>query len=206
MIDGGINKISGELPTALCDLRVFSTYSHILPLLQVNFSASLQSTISTMNLSESRVQVFLQPHLLDPKPSSQVTNQGESNITPQTCGSNSAWDTLAKWLPYQNANSDWWWKTTGKHLQILLEDAGYNLSQQYETLMFHYWAIVPRLGPHPTSIHPRWKSFMTDDFSPIEYSWKWGMGSDLPRGSIQHRGSQLSFRRENGSFQSDTYR
>ncbi|PQE07994.1 dimethylallyl tryptophan synthase protein [Rutstroemia sp. NJR-2017a BVV2] len=135
-----------------------------------------------MSLYESHVQVFSQPHLHEHRLLNQVKNQDASNIRPQTygLGDSSAWDTLAKWLPYQNANTDWWWKTTGKQVQVVLENAGYSVSQQYEILLFHYWAVVPRLGPQPSSIHPQWRSFMTDDFSPIEYSWKWGMGSDKP--------------------------
>jgi DMATS type aromatic prenyltransferase len=38
--------------------------------------------------------------------------------------------------------------------------------------------------PSPSSVTPTpiWKSFMTDDFSPIEYSWKWNTGKELSTG------------------------
>ena len=85
----------------------------------------------------------------------------------------SAWDGLAKWLPTRDENSSWWWKSTGRQLATVLADGGYELSQQYEALLFHYRMVVPWLGARPTSVKPKWKSFMTDDFSPIEYSWKW---------------------------------
>ncbi|KUI71475.1 4-O-dimethylallyl-L-tyrosine synthase [Cytospora mali] len=90
------------------------------------------------------------------------------------------WETLVRWLSSRDSDSDWWWKTTGKQLVTILADGGYNLNQQYEALLFHHQAVVSRLGPKPISIQPQWRSFMTDDYSPIEYSWKWGMGSDPP--------------------------
>lgn len=36
--------------------------------------------------------------------------------------------------------------------------------------------VVQNLGPRPTSEgkHQCWQSFMTDDFSPVEFSWNWG--------------------------------
>ncbi|KAH6962026.1 aromatic prenyltransferase [Ilyonectria sp. MPI-CAGE-AT-0026] len=91
-----------------------------------------------------------------------------------------AWITLDKWLPPISEDKDWWWKTLGRHLITLLDHADYNLNEQYEALLFlHRW-VVPQMGPRPRSIHPAWKSFMTDDHSPIEYSWKWGLGDKKP--------------------------
>ena len=92
----------------------------------------------------------------------------------------SAWDGLAKWLPTRDENSSWWWKSTGRQLATILADGGYELSQQYEALLFHYRMVVPWLGARPTSVKPKWKSFMTDDFSPIEYSWKWAKDCKAP--------------------------
>jgi len=98
-------------------------------------------------------------------------------------GANSVWQSITRWLPSQNEDCTFWWQTTGPHLGTLLSQAGYSIHQQYETLLFHYYLVVPRLGPRPTplpSALPLWKSFMTDDFSPIEYSWKWDTGRELP--------------------------
>ena len=63
----------------------------------------------------------------------------------------------------------------------MLHEADYPLHRQYEFLLFHYYVVVPRLGPQPSpSGTPPWNSYMTDDFSPIEYSWKWGSGDEKP--------------------------
>lgn len=60
-------------------------------------------------------------------------------------------------------------------------EAGYDLHGQYEALLFHYFLLVPALGPRPTiNGSPKsWKSFLTDNFSPLEYSWSWD--SETPR-------------------------
>ncbi|KAF5642997.1 hypothetical protein F25303_6369 [Fusarium sp. NRRL 25303] len=102
------------------------------------------------------------------------------------------WQKINKWLPRRGARQDFWWDVTGRHLATMLHEAGYPLSRQYECLLFHYYVIVPRMGPRPSSLgQPAFKSFMTDDFSPIEYSWKWGdTNADAPsiRLSVEHIG------------------
>ena len=61
---------------------------------------------------------------------------------------------------------------------MMLLQAGYTTHQQYEHLFFHFNVIVPRLGPKPPPDgNPRVQSFMTDDFTPIEYSWNWNTAS-----------------------------
>ncbi|KAH7128968.1 aromatic prenyltransferase [Dactylonectria macrodidyma] len=90
------------------------------------------------------------------------------------------WKTLDKWLPPISEDKDRWWKTLGRHLIALLNHADYNLNEQYEALLFlHRW-VVPQMGPRPRSIHPVWKSSMTDDYSPVEYSWKWSLSDKKP--------------------------
>ncbi|POS75482.1 hypothetical protein DHEL01_v206124 [Diaporthe helianthi] len=79
-----------------------------------------------------------------------------------------------------DSDSQWWWETTGRQLATILVDGGYSLNDQYEALLLHHRAVVSRLGPKPSSTQPQWRSFMTDDHSPIEYSWKWGLGSNAP--------------------------
>jgi DMATS type aromatic prenyltransferase len=56
-----------------------------------------------------------------------------------------------------------------------MQEADYDLQDQYACLIFHLCNVVPRLGPSPerTMRNSEWKSFMTDDFSPLEYSWNW---------------------------------
>lgn len=68
----------------------------------------------------------------------------------------------------------------GRHLALLLHEAGYDIHNQYGSLLFFRHCIAGRLGARPTLTgSPQvWKSFMTDDFSPVEYSWCW----DTPKG------------------------
>lgn len=93
----------------------------------------------------------------------------------------SLWHKIDNWPPPRNPDQDFWWKVTGSQLSNLLQKAGYPPRQQHEYLIFHHDIVVPRMGPQPQPCGtPSWKSFMTDDFSPIEYSWKWGLGNDRP--------------------------
>ena len=86
------------------------------------------------------------------------------------------WTGLAKWLPERSDDYNYWWLLTGRHLALMLQEAQYPIHQQYEILLFHYYIIIPKLGPRPSLTQSKpWKSFMTDDHSPIEYSWKWGL-------------------------------
>lgn len=57
----------------------------------------------------------------------------------------------------------------------MLHQAGYDQHVQYDSLIFYYYSIVPRMGSRPTTDgKPQsFKSYTTDDFSPIEYSWSW---------------------------------
>ncbi|GAM40056.1 hypothetical protein TCE0_034f12102 [Talaromyces pinophilus] len=109
-----------------------------------------------------------------------------------------AWKTLMKWLPQDSVHKDWWWKRLGGHLHVLLHEAGYNLNEQYEALLFLYYWVAPRMGPMPNSPQPVWRSFMTDDHSPIEYSWKWSPGDRAPevRYSIEAIGDEAGSRED----------
>ncbi|KAF5697717.1 tryptophan dimethylallyltransferase [Fusarium globosum] len=90
------------------------------------------------------------------------------------------WKTLDKWLPPLSIDCDWWWKTLGRQLNTLLIEAAYDLNEQYEALLLLYRWVVPEMGPRPRSSVAPSQSFMTDDHSPIEYSWKWNSGSKKP--------------------------
>ncbi|KAF2676345.1 aromatic prenyltransferase [Lentithecium fluviatile CBS 122367] len=82
-----------------------------------------------------------------------------------------------------NVDTEFWWKTTGSILGILMEEAGYDLQSQYFGLIFHLHYINPRLGPTGNVAvgKPVWRSFMTDDFSPLEYSWNWDTPKKGPK-------------------------
>ncbi|KAF5627299.1 tryptophan dimethylallyltransferase [Fusarium tjaetaba] len=92
----------------------------------------------------------------------------------------SAWKTLDKWLPPLSGDKEWWWKTLGLQLHTLLAEADYDLNEQYKALLLLYRWVVPEMGPRPRSSMAPWNSFMTDDHSPIEYSWKWNSGNKKP--------------------------
>jgi DMATS type aromatic prenyltransferase len=63
-----------------------------------------------------------------------------------------------------------------------MDEAGYDLQCQYANLIFHLHHIVPRLGPaNGTASTLAWRSFMTDDFSPLEYSWNWDTPASGPK-------------------------
>ena len=93
-----------------------------------------------------------------------------------------AWKVLHTCLRPRDEDSDFWWQTTGPCLALLMQEAGYDLHGQYEGLLFHVQYIIGRLGPRPLGPGPpkHWKSFMTDDFSPLEYSWNWDVGETRP--------------------------
>jgi hypothetical protein len=62
-----------------------------------------------------------------------------------------AWSTIQQYLPPRNADYDFWWQLTGRHLALLLEKAGYAIERQYEALMFHYHWSVGECGNSPMS-------------------------------------------------------
>ena len=81
-------------------------------------------------------------------------------------------------------SDDWkfWWKETARPFALLLDQAGYDGEEQLRYLVFYYHCIVPTLGMGPDALgRPKsWQSFMTDHFSPVEFSWDWGHGKDRP--------------------------
>ena len=63
----------------------------------------------------------------------------------------------------------------------MLSEAGYSVHEQYENMLFHYYIVVPRLGPCPsTKGNLKWKSLLCVDGTPIEYSWKWNTANGFP--------------------------
>ncbi|KAH8732129.1 aromatic prenyltransferase [Phaeosphaeriaceae sp. PMI808] len=91
-------------------------------------------------------------------------------------------DVSIKLLKDSNVQWQLWWETTGKLFARQLYHAQYHKDAQERSLAFFKQKIVPYLGIYPqASILPRWRSFMTDDYTPIELSWDWGYGTVPPR-------------------------
>ncbi|KAI1342699.1 aromatic prenyltransferase [Xylariaceae sp. FL0016] len=75
----------------------------------------------------------------------------------------------------------WWWRSTGYALAVLLERARYSGHAQYQLLKF-VQAITPSLGvAQEPGKEIVWKSFMTDDYNPVELSWDWCTGDKAPK-------------------------
>ncbi|KAL8806332.1 MAG: hypothetical protein Q9200_005077 [Gallowayella weberi] len=77
---------------------------------------------------------------------------------------------------------DFWERKAGRPLATLLQRADYDLVAQYSYIHFFVDRIIPALGPANglSSKQTRWKSFMTDDHTPIELSWEWGNPGSPP--------------------------
>ncbi|KAI8956205.1 dimethylallyl tryptophan synthase GliD1 [Xylaria longipes] len=93
------------------------------------------------------------------------------------------WKRLVQCLPPRTADCDFWWMLTGRHLAVMLEEAGASVGEQYAALTFHYHWVIPRMGPKPGVdgvIPGRWKSLLQADGTPIEYSWKWNTSRGRP--------------------------
>ena len=94
----------------------------------------------------------------------------------------SAYQLVETSVSLSSEDAYFWWRTTGSSLALLLEKAGYTIEVQYANLLFYYTYIVPSLGPRPSAkgLPQTWKSFMTDDSSPLELSWSWGSSNVDP--------------------------
>lgn len=84
---------------------------------------------------------------------------------------------IAAGLGFELPDSQKWWDSTAPVLESMLQDADYDTQHQYKILLFFYRFIVPHLGPFPELKNEAstsfWKSFMTEDHSPMEMSWAW---------------------------------
>ena len=92
------------------------------------------------------------------------------------------WSSVDQSRPVLDPDAEFWWNETGRALAAMMHAAEYDRSSQHRGLLFHLRYVVPYLGSKPTKDgYPQhWRSFMTDDFSPLEYSWNWGVGSTAP--------------------------
>jgi len=65
--------------------------------------------------------------------------EGSNNTT-------QAWKTLTQYLPSRDPDTDFWWKYSGLHLALLLEEADYPPEKQIEALVFFYhWGVSREL-------------------------------------------------------------
>ena len=72
--------------------------------------------------------------------------------------------------------------------------AEWPLDRQLESLLFHRFMVVPRLGPRPRSAKPWFESMVGStpgDGTPIGYSWRWGVDDAKPyiRNTVELLGS-----------------
>lgn len=132
----------------------------------------------TQQSTTTRCQVigFRPAIMVDPRISKAIKPNVTSNRQPICMNSSVVWSLLSIFLRPLSTDRSFWWRTTGAVLAETLHQAKYSWMEQCSTLYFYYVFITPRLGPRPREpgCQPRWKSFMTDDFSPLEYSWNWG--------------------------------
>ena len=91
-------------------------------------------------------------------------------------------DILTTFSKPLNEDDCFWWEIVGRILATMMQQAAYPTQAQYEGLDFFYHHIVPALGPRPCPKGgpPGWRSFMTDDHTPIELSWSWATGEQKP--------------------------
>ena len=110
---------------------------------------------------------------------------GENKKYSLPSSTSEAWEILSDWLQPSSLDARFWWHATGPLLATMLKEAGYSCKGQFEGMLFHYHVILSALGPRPTyeGKPGGWKSFMTDDFSPMELSWSWdgGVPNSKPR-------------------------
>lgn len=74
----------------------------------------------------------------------------------------------------------YWYETVGFVLAALVDSAGYSHPRQVSILNHFVGLVTPHLGVAPSSDLPRWKSFMTDDHTPVELSWDFHTGIEQP--------------------------
>lgn len=92
------------------------------------------------------------------------------------------WGFIDQNLPQVVPDFNFWWNKAGLPYVVLLQEAGYSTASQLQQLLFFYYYVIPELGAAcDANGMPRdWKSFMTDHFSPIEFSWEWGPKYENP--------------------------
>lgn len=94
-----------------------------------------------------------------------------------------------------NEHQRLWYQHIGKALGVLLYNADYSLEAQRRSLDFFKQLVAPNLGIFQganSSYTNSWESFMTDDGTPLELSWDWGVKDSRPtiRYSVEPIGLQ----------------
>ncbi|KAL8659371.1 MAG: hypothetical protein Q9202_007159 [Teloschistes flavicans] len=92
------------------------------------------------------------------------------------------WSLLETHYRLQDHRVQLWWQATGTILVNLLHGAGYDEQAQLRHALFYLYFIAPELGTFHglTRQGPKWRSFMTDDHTPIELSWEWKTNGEKP--------------------------
>ncbi|EFQ96918.1 tryptophan dimethylallyltransferase [Nannizzia gypsea CBS 118893] len=143
--------------------------------------------ISTESLISAPVEVKTQVNGSQNATVHKIANGDHEGSEPMWANSSAPYDvlTVALPLPAPASSTGYWWRTTGPLMSKLLEKAEYSLYKHYKYLLLYHTHILPLLGPRPIedpaqalSSIPPWKSFLTDDFSPLEPSWNVSGNSD----------------------------
>ncbi|KAH6972788.1 aromatic prenyltransferase [Ilyonectria sp. MPI-CAGE-AT-0026] len=79
-----------------------------------------------------------------------------------------------------SSQQQYWYQAVGYVLAALVDSAGYSHPRQVSILNHFASLVTPYLGVAPWSDLPRWKSFMTDDHTPVELSWDFHTGIEQP--------------------------
>ncbi|KAI8669485.1 hypothetical protein NCS57_00763800 [Fusarium keratoplasticum] len=79
-----------------------------------------------------------------------------------------------------NPHQRYWYQNVGYVLGSLLNSSGY--AQMSQINILHHFAnlVTPHLGSAFRIGLPRWRSFMTDDFTPVQLSWDFHTGTEKP--------------------------
>lgn len=124
---------------------------------------------NAVNSSEALVESILE----------RVTRTEQRTASPTADSLTIAWHRINS--KHLNKHGAHWWKSSGYALAILLGNAGFSYPARVRILEFFVRCIAPRLGIANEPGVERWKSFMTDDHNPIEFSWDWHTGSEPPK-------------------------
>ena len=86
----------------------------------------------------------------------------------------------------QQSDAQYWRATAGYTIATFLRYAGYSIEAQQRHNTFFNDTVAPVLGQrhHTGCPHRQWPSFMTDDGTPLEVSWDWGL--DLQQALVRY--------------------
>jgi 4-O-dimethylallyl-L-tyrosine synthase len=144
-----------------------------------------------LSLSVMTPSISVNTRLSNPGPlgHSSDMRRDVNNFQASITGSNIAWNDISKILEPTNRDVKFWWETSGAILGMMLESVSLDLHLQYHHLFFYYCILAPALGKHP-SRQSSYKSFMTDDFTPLEFSFSWDGTKSTVRLSIEPIGPE----------------